>query len=185
MPEIGLTGEFEKKFKKFFGFEAAVWHSKITPKRKKVIWSGLATGEIKVVIGARSSLFLPFKNLGLIIVDEEHDQSFKQDEGVTYNARDMAIARASTENIPINLVTAVPSIETYANIKNKKYSYSRLINRFQNANLPKHHIIDLNQNKLAKKTFISFKTLEKVKDHLDNGDQVLFFVHLKEGIYLY
>ena len=87
----------------------------------------------------------------------------------------MAIARAYSENIPINLVTAVPSIETYANIKNKKYSYSRLINRYKNANLPKHHIIDLNQNKLAKKTFISFKTLEKVKDHLDNGDQVLFF----------
>ena len=177
LPEIGLTGEFEKKFKNFFGFEAAIWHSKITPKRKKVIWSGLANGEIKVVIGARSSLFLPFKKLGLIVVDEEHDQSFKQDEGVTYNARDMAIARANSENIPINLVTAVPSIETYANIKNKKYSYSRLISRFQNANLPKHHIIDLNQNKLAKKTFISFKTLEKVKEHLDKGDQVLFFVN--------
>jgi len=177
LPEIGLTGEFEKKFKDFYGFEAAVWHSKITPKRKKVIWSGLSTGEIKVVIGARSSLFLPFKNLGLIVVDEEHDQSFKQDEGVTYNARDMAIARASTENIPINLVTAVPSIETYANIKNKKYSYSRLINRFQNANLPKHHIIDLNQNKIAKKTFISFKTLEKVNEHLEKGDQVLFFIN--------
>jgi len=177
LPEIGLTGEFEKKFKDFYGFDAAVWHSKITPKRKKVIWSGLATGEIKVVIGARSSLFLPFKNLGLIVVDEEHDQSFKQDEGVTYNARDMAIARASTENIPINLVTAVPSIETYANIKNKKYSYSRLINRFQNANLPKHHIIDLNQNKIAKKTFISFKTLEKVNEHLEKRDQVLFFIN--------
>ena len=129
-------------------------------KEKKIIWSGLTSNEIKVVIGARSALFLPFKKLGLIIVDEEHDQSFKQDEGVTYNARDMAIARANSENIPINLVTAVPSIETYANIKNKKYSYSRLINRYKNANLPKHHIIDLNQNKLAKKTFISIKTIE-------------------------
>ena len=177
LPEIGLTGEFEKKFKKFFGFEAAVWHSKITPKRKKVIWSGLTNGEIKVVIGARSALFLPFKKLGLIIVDEEHDQSFKQDEGVTYNARDMAIARANSENIPINLVTAVPSIETYANIKNKKYSYSRLINRYKNANLPKHHIIDLNQNKLAKKTFISIKTIEKVEAHLKKGDQILFFIN--------
>ncbi len=177
LPEIGLTGEFEKKFKDFFGFEAAVWHSKITPKRKKVIWSGLATGEVKVVIGARSSLFLPFQNLGLIIVDEEHDQSYKQDEGVTYNARDMAIARASIENIPINLVTAVPSIETYANIKNKKYTYSKLVNRFQNANLPKHHIIDLNQNKLAKKKFISSKILEKANEHLRIGDQVLFFIN--------
>ena len=177
LPEIGLTGEFEKKFMKFFGFQAAVWHSKITIKRKKIIWSGLANGEIKVVIGARSALFLPFKQLGLIIVDEEHDQSFKQDEGITYNARDMAIARANSENIPINLVTAVPSIETFANIKNKKYSYSRLINRYKNANLPKHHIIDLNQNKLAKKTFISLKTIEKVEGHLKKGDQILFFIN--------
>ena len=177
LPEIGLTGEFEKKFRNFFGFQPAVWHSKITPKRKKIIWSGLASGEIKVVIGARSALFLPFKKLGLIIVDEEHDQSFKQDEGVTYNARDMAIVRANSENIPVNLVTAVPSIETYANIKNKKYSHSRIINRYKDANLPKHKIIDLNQNKLAKKTFISFKTLNKVKEHLDQGDQVLFFIN--------
>ena len=89
----------------------------------------------------------------------------------------MAIVRANSENIPINLVTAVPSIETYANIKNKKYSHSRLINRYKDANLPKHQIIDLNQNKLAKKTFISFKTLNKVKEHLDQGDQVLFFIN--------
>ena len=177
LPEIGLTGEFEKKFKNFFGFEAAIWHSKITPKKKKIIWSGLANGKIKVVIGARSALFLPFQKLGLIIVDEEHDQSFKQDEGVTYNARDMAITRASSENIPINLVTAVPSIETYANVKNKKYSYSRLINRYKDANLPKHHIVDLNQNKLAKKSFITIKILQMVKEHLHKGDQVLFFIN--------
>ena len=177
LPEIGLTGEFEKKFKNFFGFDAAIWHSKITVKRKKIIWSGLANEEIKVVIGARSSLFLPFQKLGLIIVDEEHDQSFKQNEGVTYNARDMAIARANCENIPINLVTSVPSIETYANIKNKKYFFSRLINRYKNANLPKHHIIDLNQNKLINKTFISVKILEKVKQHLNKGDQILFFIN--------
>ena len=86
--------------------------------------------KIKVVIGARSSLFLPFKKLGLIIVDEEHDQSYKQDEGVAYNARDMAISRASFENIPINLITAVPSIETYDNIKKGKYSLSKLDQRY-------------------------------------------------------
>jgi len=107
LPEIGLTCEFEKKFNEFFGFSAAVWHSGITSKRKKIIWSGLATGKIKVVIGARSSLFLPFNKIGVLIVDEEHDQSYKQDEGIIYNARDMAIARANFENVPINLVTAV------------------------------------------------------------------------------
>ena len=119
LPEIGLTNQFEKKFFEFFGFSPAIWHSGITKKNKEIIWSGIISGEIKVVIGARSSLFLPFKNLGLIIVDEEHDQSYKQDEGVIYNARDMAISRASFENVPINLITAVPSVETYENIKKK------------------------------------------------------------------
>ena len=136
LPVIGLTTEFEKKFEEFFGFRAAIWHSGITPKKKKIIWSGISSGTIKVVIGARSSLFLPFKKLGLIIVDEEHDQSFKQDEGVIYNARDMAIARANFENIPINLVSAVPSIETYSNTKRKKYSISRLTKRYKDANHP-------------------------------------------------
>ena len=121
LPEIGLTGQFEQKFVEYFGFNPAVWHSGISKKKKEIIWSGIASGEIQVIIGARSSLFLPFTKLGIIIVDEEHDQSFKQDEGVTYNARDMAIARASFENIPINLITAVPSVETYENIKKGKY----------------------------------------------------------------
>ena len=122
LPEIGLTNDFEKKFKEFFGFNPAIWHSGISKKKKKIIWSGLALGKIQVVIGARSALFLPFKKIGTIIVDEEHDQSFKQDEGIIYNARDMAISRASFENIPVNLITAVPSIETFDNIKKEKYS---------------------------------------------------------------
>jgi len=123
LPEIGLTSQFEKKFIEFFGFIPAIWHSGVTKKNKKIIWSGIANEKIKVVIGARSSLFLPFKKLGLIIVDEEHDQSYKQDEGVIYNARDMAISRASFENIPVNLITAVPSIETFDNIKKRNIVY--------------------------------------------------------------
>ena len=177
IPEIGLTSEFEKKFKEYFGFNPAIWHSGVTQKRKKIIWNGLFKGKIKVVIGARSALFLPFNRLGIITVDEEHDQSFKQNEGLIYNARDMAISRASFENIPINLVTAVPSIETYANIKKGKYSYSRLLNRYKNAKLPVHEIIDLKKYKLAKQSWISYKTIEKVKNHLENGDQVLFFLN--------
>ena len=177
LPEIGLTSEFEKKFEEFFGFKAAIWHSGITPKRKKIIWSGVASGLIKVVIGARSSLFLPFKKIGLIVIDEEHDQSFKQDEGVIYNARDMAIARANFENIPINLVTAVPSLETYANVKKNKYSISRLIKRYKDANLPSFEIIDLNNSKLNKQSWIATETLKKVKDHLKKNDQVLFFMN--------
>ena len=165
LPEIGLTSEFEKKFKEYFGFNAALWHSGVSKKRKKIIWSGLLNGKIKVVIGARSALFLPFQKLGIIVVDEEHDQSFKQDEGVIYNARDMAISRASFENVPINLVSAVPSVETFENLKKKKYYYSRLINRYKKAELPSHEIIDLKKYQLKNNSWISSKTFEKAKYH--------------------
>jgi len=177
LPEIGLTSQFEKKFFEFFGITPAVWHSGVSKKDKKIIWSGVSNGEIKVVIGARSSLFLPFKKLGLIIVDEEHDQSYKQDEGVTYNARDMAISRASFENIPINLITAIPSIETFENIKKGKYSISRLKERYQNAALPNYEIINLNETKLEKQSWLSKKIIDKVNFHLDKDDQILFFLN--------
>ncbi len=177
LPEIGLTNQFEKKFIEFFGFSPAIWHSGITKKNKEIIWSGITTGEINVVIGARSSLFLPFKKLGLIIVDEEHDQSYKQDEGIIYNARDMAISRASFENIPINLITAVPSIETYDNIKKGKYNFSKLESRYQNASLPNYEIINLNNVKLEKQSWLSKEIIEKVNFHLEKKDQVLFFLN--------
>ena len=177
LPEIGLTNQFEKKFVEFFGFTPAIWHSGISKKNKEVIWSGIVNGKINVVIGARSSLFLPFKKLGLIIVDEEHDQSYKQDEGIIYNARDMAIARASFENIPINLITAVPSIETYENVKKKKYSFSKLEQRYQNASLPNYEIINLNNVKLDKQSWLSNEIIKKVNSHLEKKDQVLFFLN--------
>ena len=153
LPEIGLTNDFQKKFIDFFGFQPAVWHSSITKKNKKIIWNGIATGKIKVVIGARSSLFLPFLKLGLIIVDEEHDQSYKQDEGVIYNARDMAISRASFLNIPINLVTAVPSLETFQNIKKGKFLITRLHKRYMDANLPNHEIVKVREGSLKANFF--------------------------------
>jgi len=177
LPEIGLTSQFEKKFLEYFGFNPAIWHSGISKKNKELIWSGVSNGEIPIIIGARSSLFLPFKKLGIIIVDEEHDQSFKQDEGVTYNARDMAISRASFENIPINLITAVPSIETFENIKKGKYEVSRLIERYKNAALPSYEIINLNNTKLEKQSWLSNKIIEKVNSHLKKNDQVLFFLN--------
>jgi len=177
LPEIGLTGQFEQKFFEYFGFNPAVWHSGISKKKKEIIWSGTSNGKIQVIIGARSSLFLPFAKLGMIIVDEEHDQSFKQDEGVTYNARDMAIARASFENIPINLITAVPSIETFENIKKGKYSVSRLNQRYKNASLPNYQIINLNKSKLEKQSWLSNEIIQKVNLHLEKKDQVLFFLN--------
>ena len=177
LPEIGLTNQFEKKFMEFFGFRPAIWHSSISKKNKEIIWSGISTGKINVVIGARSSLFLPFKNLGLIIVDEEHDQSYKQDEGVIYNARDMAVSRASFENIPINLITAVPSIETFENIKKKKYKVSKLKERYKNASLPNYEIVNLNNTKLKKQSWISEEIIQKVNSHLKKKDQILFFLN--------
>ena len=177
LPEIGLTSQFEQKFLEYFGFYPAIWHSGISKKKKEIIWSGISSGEIKIIIGARSSLFLPFKQLGIIIVDEEHDQSFKQDEGVTYNARDMAISRAAFENIPINLITAVPSIETFENIKKGKYEVSRLSERYKNAALPNFEIINLNDTKLEKQSWLSNKIIEKVNFHLEKKDQVLFFLN--------
>ena len=177
LPEIGLTGQFEKKFIEYFGFNPAIWHSGVTKKNKEIIWSGVANGEIRVVIGARSSLFLPFKKLGLVIVDEEHDQSYKQDEGVRYNARDMAISRTSFENVPINLITAVPSIETYDNIKKGKYTISRLHKRFKNASMPNYEIINLNQTKLESQSWLSKEIIEKVNLHLEKKNQILFFLN--------
>jgi len=177
LPEIGLTGQFEQKFVEYFGFNPAVWHSGISKKKKEIIWNGISNGKIQVIIGARSSLFLPFKKLGIIIVDEEHDQSFKQDEGITYNARDMAIARASFENIPINLITAVPSVETYENVKKGKYGLSRLDKRYKNASLPNYEIINLNNCKIEKQCWLSNEIIEKVNSHLEKKDQVLFFLN--------
>ncbi len=177
LPEIGLTSQFEKKFIEFFGFKPAIWHSAVTKKNKNIIWSGIANGKIKAVIGARSSLFLPFKKLGLIIVDEEHDQSYKQDEGIIYNARDMAISRGFFENIPINLITAVPSVETFHNIKKGKYSLSKLNQRYLNASLPNFEIINLNNTKLDSQSWLSNEVIEKVNFHLEKNDQVLFFLN--------
>jgi len=177
LPEIALTTQFSRRFKEFFGTEPAVWHSATTRKNKSIIWKGITSGKIKIVIGARSSLFLPFKNLGIIVVDEEHDGSYKQDEGVSYNARDMAITRASIENIPITLVTSIPSIETYNNIVSKKYYLTKLDKRYKEASLPKIEIINLHSEILKKECWIADKTINKVNHYLNKGDQVLFFLN--------
>ena len=177
LPEIALTNQFSRRYKEFFGGEPAIWHSKTSKKNKSIIWKGITEGKIKIVIGARSSLFLPFNNLGTIIVDEEHDASYKQDEGVSYNARDMAVTRASLEKIPINLVTSIPSIETYNNIINKKYYVTKLNKRYKEASLPNIEIINLHSEILKKNSWIANKTINKVNKYLDKGELVLFFLN--------
>jgi primosomal protein N' (replication factor Y) (superfamily II helicase) len=176
LPEIFLTNEFKSRFEDFFGYEPAIWHSKITPKNKRIIWKGVVENKIKLIVGARSALLLPFKKLGLIVVDEEHDVSYKQDEGVIYNARDMAISRASFEKIPIHLVTSIPSIETYNNIQNKKFRHVKIVKRFNDYPLPKTKIINLNINKVKDK-FISDETIFYVNTFLKKKEQVLFFIN--------
>ena len=177
LPEIGLTSQFKKRFVDFFGFEPAIWHSATSKKNKKIIWRGVVDNKIKVVVGARSSLFLPFAKLGIIIVDEEHDASYKQDEGISYNARDMAISRGSFEKTPVYLITSIPSVETFNNIIKKKYSVSKLNKRYQNASMPTLKIINLNNKKISNKNWIASETMEKVNYHLQKGDQVLFFLN--------
>ena len=177
LPEIGLTTQFKKRFIDFFGFEPAIWHSATSKKNKKIIWRGIVEKKIRVVVGARSSLFLPFAKLGIIIVDEEHDASYKQDEGIFYNARDMAISRGSFEKTPVLLITSIPSVETFNNIIKKKYSTSKLIKRYQDASMPNLEIINLNNKKISNKKWIANETMEKVNHHLQKGDQVLFFLN--------
>ena len=176
LPEIFLTNQFEERFSNFFGIKPAIWHSKITPKNKRKIWQGVVKNEVNLVIGARSSLFLPFKKLGLIIVDEEHDPSYKQDEGLTYNARDMAITRASIESVPIILVTSIPSLETFNNIKNKKYNHTKIFKRFENFPLPDTKIINLNFRKY-KNSYITDETVDIVNQYLNKNEQILFFLN--------
>jgi len=176
LPEIFLTNEFKSRFQDFFGFEPAIWHSKITPKNKRIIWKGIIKNKINLVVGARSALLLPFKKLGVIVVDEEHDTSYKQDEGVIYNARDMAISRALFEKIPIHLITSIPSVETYNNIKKKKYRHIKILKRYNNFPLPKTKIINLNINKIKDK-FISDETIDYVSEFLKKNEQVLFFIN--------
>ena len=176
LPEIFLTNDFKSRFEEFFGFEPAVWHSKISPKQKRLIWKGVIKNKIKILVGARSALFLPFKKLGIIIVDEEHDASYKQDEGVIYNARDMAISRANFEKIPIHLITSVPSLETYKNIFSKKYRHTKICKRYNDNPMPETKIINLNLDKIKNK-YIANETINFTKKYLAKGDQVLFFIN--------
>ena len=177
LPEIFLTNQFEQRFEDYFGFKPSIWHSKITKKNKKIIWQNIVNNKIQLVVGARSSLFLPFKKLGLIVVDEEHDSSYKQDEGLRYNARDMAISRASIEDIPIILATSIPSLETYNNVKNKKYNSTKLKKRYKNFLLPSTEIVNLNLNKKNKNIWLDIKTLNLARKYLDSKQQVLFFLN--------
>lgn len=177
LPEIGLSPQFLDRFKRRFGTEPAVWHSDVTPANKRKIWHGVLRGETKCVIGARSALFLPFAELGLIIVDEEHDQSYKQEDGVMYNARDMSVVRASLGNIPVVLASATPSLETMQNVWSEKYEHLILPDRFGGAEMPDIHMIDMREEKTTAQVFLSDPLRQALQDTKDRGEQSLLFLN--------
>ena len=143
MPEIALTGQFLDRFAHRFGVRPLEWHSELTPRTRARNWAAIAAGEAPVIVGARSALFMPYANLGLIIVDEEHDQAYKQDEGAHYHARDMAVVRAHIAKIPVVLASATPSVETEVNARKGRYQRVVLPSRFGGQHMPHIEAIDL------------------------------------------
>ena len=143
MPEIALTAQFSDRFKERFGAKPVIWHSNLTPAKRRDIWHGVLGGQIKMIVGTRSALFLPWQDLGLIVVDEEHDISYKQDEMGNYHARDMAVLYGKLHDIPVILASATPSFETLHNVSLGKYSQIRLTARYGGAMLPIVEIVDL------------------------------------------
>ena len=177
VPEISLTPQLETRFKKRFGIDVLLWHSKISKKNRQKIWHQCFNGEQAIVIGARSSLFLPFSNLGLIVVDEEHDSSYKQEDNIRYQARDLAIVRAKIESNFVLLASATPSLETINNVKINKYNHVFLSKQYSGTPLPEISLINLTKDKLEKDKWISKSITEEISKCLDNNEQALIFLN--------
>lgn len=176
LPEIALTGQLCQRIKKYFGFDPLTWNSNISPKKRRKIWQRAIWGEKCIVVGTRSALFLPFKNLGLIVVDEEHDSSYKQEEGGFYNARDMAVVLGHLSQIPVILSSATPSLESYINTRNGKYGHAFIENRFGISRTPSIELIDMRQNEVND-GFISHIMLNSIKDTIARNEQCLIYLN--------
>ncbi|XWO13894.1 Primosomal protein N' [Candidatus Hepatincola sp. Pdp] len=177
LPEIALSAQIFQRFQKRFKVKPYLWHSDISKKNKQEAWISASNGSLKIIIGARSALFLPFANLGLIVVDEEHDNSYKQEEGVIYNARDMAVVKAKVENIPIILSSATPALETMNNVSLQKYKHLLLQERYNKSIFPVITQVDLKQEKLTKGEYISQVLHTKITNTLNKQEQVLLFIN--------
>ena len=175
IPEIGLAPQAEERFKNFFGERVLSFHSAKNDREKLDAWLGASRGLVDIIIGTRSSVFMPMKNLGLIVVDEEHDLSFKQVERFKYSARDIALYRAKLQNIPIVLASATPSLETLKNSLTKKYKALNLTKRATGANLPKFSLIDLRGKELQ--DGLSSELINEVEEQLKSKNQVLIFLN--------
>jgi primosomal protein N' (replication factor Y) len=177
MPEIALTAQFLDRFAQRFGVRPAEWHSELSPRKRARTWSAVAAGEVNIVVGARSALFLPYADLGLIVVDEEHDAVYKQEEGVHYHARDMAVVRARIADIPIVLSSATPSVETVVNARRGRYRRLALAERFGGQHLPAVEPIDLRREGPPRGRYIAPRLAGAVKTALERGDQALLFLN--------
>ncbi|MEL6620655.1 MAG: primosomal protein N', partial [Pseudomonadota bacterium] len=177
LPEIALTAEFLKRVEERFGARPAEWHSGATMTERRRIWRMVGTGQAQLVIGARSALFLPYQNLGLIVVDEEHDTSYKQEDGVLYNARDMAVLRASLLDAQVVLASATPSLESWANAESGKYTRLDLTARFGPAVMPDMRTIDMRSETLPSDRWVSDMLKRAVDQRLEAGEQAMLFLN--------
>jgi primosomal protein N' (replication factor Y) len=177
VPEIALTAQFLERFAQRFGAPPAEWHSQLSPRKRARTFRAITDGEAQVIVGARSALFLPYAALGLIVVDEEHDQAYKQEDGVHYHARDMAVVRGHIAQIPVILASATPSIETEVNARRGRYQRLHLPERFGGQHMPHVEAIDLTREGPARGRFIAPRLAEAVQTAIGRGEQALLFLN--------
>jgi primosomal protein N' (replication factor Y) len=177
LPEIALTEPFLKRFEARFGCQPVAWHSDLRSSQRRRAWRGIASGEAAVTVGARSALFLPYPNLGLIVVDEAHEPSFKQEEGVQYHARDTAVMRAKFEDIPVILSSATPAIESRHMVEVGRYREVGLPERFAGASLPQIRAIDLTQDPPPRGRWLAAELVNELEQNLERGEQSLLFLN--------
>jgi primosomal protein N' (replication factor Y) len=177
LPEIALTPDLLERFAARFGAVPAEWHSEVTPRARARVWRGVAEGSVRVVVGARSSLFLPFENLGLIVVDEEHDLAYKQEDRVFYSARDMAVVRGHLAGFPVVLSSATPSIESRANADAGRYRRIVLSDRYLDAVLPEIRAVDMRHDQPERGRFLSPTLVAAVAETLAQKQQALLFLN--------
>ena len=182
LPEIALTVQFLERFAQRFGTRPAEWHSDLSQKERRRVYRAVMNGEAKVVVGARSSLFLPFRDLGLVIVDEEHEQAFKQQDGAIYHARDMAVVRARIEGCPVVLASATPSLESFVNAQGGRYQHLKLASRHGVAELPTVQLIDLREARdpieaEQKAQWLSPPLRAALEKALAAGEQAMLFLN--------
>jgi len=177
LPEIALTAPFIARVERRFGCEPAQWHSDLRPRERERVWRGVASGEARIVVGARSALFLPWANLGLVVVDEEHESAYKQDEGVPYHARDMAVLYGVLGKFPVVLSSATPSLESLVNVDRGRYDVVKLKDRHGRPELPETSLIDMTAEKLEAGQWLSPRLIADVATALQAGDQALLFLN--------